>query len=415
MFLKTSNHTNNYLSSPIDTKPSVLWKFKTNAEVISSAVIVNNVLYIGSNDNNMYAINANNGNLIWKFKTKGKIPSTPLVANNKVMFLSYDGFFYALNANNGKLVWKFKTLGEETFKVKDYFNGKFKPDFWDFYLSSATTKGNNVYFGSSDKHIYALDIETGKLNWKTKVDGSVHTSPALKNNILVVADWESNIYALNANEGNEVWKFTTGKDTAQYIWHGVQASPSISENNVFIGSRDAKFYSLNIQTGEAIWVQNNFNKSWMPSSAAISKDNIYTGSSDSFAFFALQKETGEIKYKTKTNSYAFSSPAIDSTMAYIGAANGILYGIELKNGNIKWEYETNGRKTDTLNIYNKSGVIEIEKLKTYLKGIDNMPKLTEKYTEWFKSTGAILSSPTIYNNTIYFGSNDGYIYALKQL
>jgi len=253
-------------------------------------------------------------------------------------------FFYALNQSDGKLVWKFKSGGEFKFKVKDYYNGSFKPDFWDFYLSSAVVNNNIVYFGSSDSNVYALDIESGKKMWNYKTGGNIHASPAIYKNSVLIGSWDSNVYCLNAKTGAKNWSYSTGRDTSQYIWLGIQASPSVDSNIVYIGSRDAKLYAFNIASGDTLWTKNKFDMSWMPSSAAISGDNFYCGSSDSFSFFSINKKTGDINYATKTNAYTFSSPAIDKKMAYIGSANGRLFGINLISGEVKWEFQTIGSR-----------------------------------------------------------------------
>ncbi|GAB2768970.1 hypothetical protein GCM10010465_12870 [Actinomadura fibrosa] len=412
MFLGKKEHTPEYKSVAVKKEPHLLWKFKTNGQVISSPVIADSLVYIGSNDKNLYALDSSSGELIWKYETGGAINSTPLIADGKVMFLSYDGFFYALDAANGKLLWKFETGGESKFKVKDYFNGSFKPDFWDFYLSSAVVEGNTVYFGSSDTNIYALDIKTGEKIWNYTAGGSIHSSPAIAENSLVVGSWDGNIYCLDITTGEEKWKYSTEKDLKSYIWLGVQASPSIDNEVVYIGSRDAKFYALELETGQPIWVQEDFNRSWMPSSAAIGKENIYTGSSDSFSFYSIDKQTGAINYATKTNAYTFSSPAIDNEMAYIGSSNGRLYGIELESGDIKWHFKTGGIKSDTIRLFNEQGFMDVERYRELTKDIKDMPRLSAFMNEAFVNTGAILSSPVISNRVVYFGSSDGYVYAI---
>ena len=352
------------------------------------------------------------GETKWNYKTNGSINSTPLVANGKVLFLSYDGFFYALDQTDGKLLWKFKTEGESVFKVKDYYNGSFQPDYWDFYLSSAIEKDGVVYFGSSDFNIYALDIATGNKIWNYRTEGSIHSSPAISENSLVVGSWDSNVYCIDITTGKEKWTFATGKDIEGYIWLGVQASPSIDNGTVYIGSRDAKYYALNIKTGDTLWSKDEFDKSWMPSSAAIGKDNIYTGSSDSFSFFSISKKTGHINYATKTNAYAFSSPAIDDDMGYIGSANGRLFGIGLNEGDIKWEFKTIGCETDTIKLFNTKGEMDLENSKALTVGINDMPSLNKVFEDALISAGAIFSSPVISDQIIYFGSSDGYIYAI---
>ncbi len=412
MFMNNKRHTGNYNSISVKKNPSLRWKVKTGGQVISSPVIVENDLYVGSGDQKLYAINALTGDIKWEYKTEGSINSTPLVTKGKVLFLSYDGYFYALNQSDGKLLWKFKTGGESIFKVKDYYNGSFKPDFWDFYLSSAIEKNDLVYFGSSDSNVYALDVATGTEVWSYKTEGSIHSSPALYENSLVIGSWDSAIYCLDATTGLEHWSYTTGRDTEQYIWLGIQASPSIKEGIVYIGSRDAKFYAFNIKTGDTLWTKDEFERSWMPSSAAIGEKSIYTGSSDAFSFYSIDKETGHINYRTKTNAFSFSSPAIDHEMGYIGSANGRLYGIDLDTGEIKWEFQTIGCKTDSINVFNREGELDLTKYKELSSDIQDMPTLSSFYTDVFINVGSILSSPVISNQVIYFGSSDGYVYAI---
>ena len=60
-------------------------------------------MYFGSNDSNLYALDAAKGTLRWKFKTHGRITSSPAVADGRVYFGSYDGIFYALDAEHGTL------------------------------------------------------------------------------------------------------------------------------------------------------------------------------------------------------------------------------------------------------------------------------------------------------------------------
>lgn len=349
----------------------------------------------------------------WQFETKGPVNSSPLVAKGKVMFLSMDGNFYAVNKENGELLWKFKTEGEEKFNVKDYYNGSFKPDFWDFYLSSAVVKDGLVYFGSSDANVYALELETGKMCWSHKTGGSIHSSPAISGNSLVIGSWDSNVYCLDAATGGEKWKFATGKDLKNYIWLGVQASPSIENGVVYIGSRDAKFYALDLESGKPKWVQDDFERSWMPSSAAIAGNNLYTGSSDAFSFYSINKSSGAINYRTNTNAYTFSSPAVDGEMAYMGSANGRLYGIDLTEGNIQWEFKTAGIHNDTIRMFEAGGKMDENRYMELTKDINDMPSLSVLMENAFAGSGAILSSPVISGQVIYFGSSDGNVYAVS--
>lgn len=412
-FLQNESHTNFRKVVDITVPPKLLWKINTNASIVSSPIVHDNILYMGNQDGTMQAISALNGSILWKFNTSGAINSTPAISNEKLTFLSMDGYFYSIHATSGKLLWKFKTDGESKFKVKDYYTGEFKPDFWDFYLSSPIIHNDVVYFGSSDSNLYALNLNTGELVWKFKTMASIHSSPAYYNNKIIVGSWDSSVYALDASTGDLRWQFETGKDFEQYIWHGVQASPSVENDIVYVGSRDGSVYALNVETGKPIWSNDNFERSWMPSSIAIDENNIYTGSSDAFALFTLKKENGEIQYRTNTKTYTFSTPFVSLEMIYVGTAGGHLIGIDKKTGNILWDFKEATKTTDSIEMFMPDGSLHLENLKKLTKSVSDMPSLSKIYDQGFKNSGAILSTPTIENGILYFGTYSGHVYAIQ--
>jgi outer membrane protein assembly factor BamB len=59
------------------------------------------VVYVGSDDGNVYALKAATGVKLWSFLTGGDVYSSPAVANRVVYFGSEDGNVYALNAATG--------------------------------------------------------------------------------------------------------------------------------------------------------------------------------------------------------------------------------------------------------------------------------------------------------------------------
>lgn len=405
-----------YNSEAVKNNVKELWKFKTDGQIHASVAFDEKSIYIGSQDQYFYSVDAENGKLNWRFKTGGEIFSTALIYRNHVYFQSFDGFLYKLKKETGKLVWKFKTEGEKKHQIKNYYNPKeFVNGFWDFYQSSPTVLDDIIYFGTGET-FYAVDANNGEKMWDYKTEGAIHSSPAIENDKIVFGSYDSRVYCLNAKTGIDIWTYETGRDTAQYVWLGVEASPLIDSGKVYIGSRDAKVYCFDINTGDTIWTNDNFNRSWMPSSFAIGEKEIYSGSSDGFSFYSLNKQSGKIEYTLKTNSYTFSSPAISQNMAYIGSANGRLYGVNLEDKEIEWEYKTYGVITDTLKVYNDKGEMDIERMKTLFKSfnVNDYNSLYNFYEMSFMSTGAILSSPVANNNIIYFGSCDGYLYAISE-
>ena len=109
----------------------------------SSPAVVNGVVYVGSDDKNLYALDATSGALLWKYTTGGSVSSSPAVANGVVYFGSYDNNTYALDATSGALLWKYTTGNRVS--------------------SSPAVANGVVYVGSWDNNLYALDAATGTL------------------------------------------------------------------------------------------------------------------------------------------------------------------------------------------------------------------------------------------------------------
>ena len=77
----------------------------------SSPAVANGVVYVGSGDYNVYALDAATGAKLWSYHTGGAVYSSPTVANGVVYVGSYDYNVYALNAATGAKLWSYHTDG----------------------------------------------------------------------------------------------------------------------------------------------------------------------------------------------------------------------------------------------------------------------------------------------------------------
>ena len=85
------------------------WSFKTGSDVFSSPAIGSDgTIYVGSSDNNLYAINPD-GSKKWAFKTGGDVYSSPAIGSDGTIYVgSRDDYLYAINPD-GSRKWRFKT------------------------------------------------------------------------------------------------------------------------------------------------------------------------------------------------------------------------------------------------------------------------------------------------------------------
>jgi eukaryotic-like serine/threonine-protein kinase len=72
------------------------------------------VVFVGSGDKNVYALNASTGAKLWRRKMGYGVFSSPAVANGVVYFSAYKGNttskVYALNARTGVGLWSYATF-----------------------------------------------------------------------------------------------------------------------------------------------------------------------------------------------------------------------------------------------------------------------------------------------------------------
>jgi PGF-CTERM protein len=66
--------------------------------VASSPAVANGVVYVGSDDNNLYALNATTGAKLWSYTTGGYVDSSPAVVKGVVYVGSDDGNVYAIGS-----------------------------------------------------------------------------------------------------------------------------------------------------------------------------------------------------------------------------------------------------------------------------------------------------------------------------
>lgn len=411
MFRGDLAHTGIYDTTGPRQLKGVKWSLHTGAAMLSSPAIAGSTVYIGSDDNRLYAADLASGKQLWMFQTGGPVRSSPAVVEGAVYFGSYDGFFYAVDASTGKLKWKFETAGERRFEAKGLHGFKPAtqtiPDFWDTFQSSPAVFAGLVYFGSGDGNLYALDAASGQLKWKFATGNVVHSSPAISDGIVYFGSWDSYLYALDAVTGGEKWRFKTKEDPKTFNHQGIQSSPLVADGVVYFGCRDAHLYAVDAKTGAEKWNFDNHG-TWINATPALLDGTVYVGASIPGTFFALDAATGKPRYQIDMRFPVFSSAAIAGGMAYVGSDNGKLNAIDLASGKVAWEFQTEAGRKNAFGVIKPDGNMNFDVLFKSLFFED-----TNRDDEKIYALGSILSSPVVDRGVVYFGSTDGNLYALE--
>jgi len=406
MFMGDARHTGIAATASTDiTKLKPVWRHRLAAEISASPVVAGNLLYVAAENGNLYAFDLTTHKQVWLYHAEGGTGSTPAFADGRLYVLSRDGYLAALDAATGKALWRFRTGGEARFGVPGGYGmpktDGITPDPWDFWLSAPLVQDGRVYFGSSDHHVYALDAITGQEAWRFEADDSIHAAPALSDGRLFIATWGTTLYALDAATGAKLWDFQGGKDADTGIFQGFSAAPTVDGDTVYIGSRDGYMRAFDTADGKLRWAY-DAEKSWVLATAAVDADNLYFPTSDTTIFVALDKRTGQEKYRTDTRVWTYTSPVIAGDYVFAGTMTGDLYGFDKRTGKIVWHYQTDEAKADALDLIDDAGKLRMDVL--FPQGFPPAPGV-----ENVKTLGAFEASPIWTGNRLIAATASGEI------
>ncbi|MGC8656417.1 MAG: PQQ-binding-like beta-propeller repeat protein [Thermoplasmata archaeon] len=392
------------------------WSFLTGGNVVSSPSVWNGILYVGSNDGNLYALYANNGTMLWSYPTGTAIVDKPLVYNGNVYFGS--NTLYALNASTGSLVWSFKfPPGQKAGNVE----------------SSPAEYGGNIYFGDDNNYVYDVNYSNGNVVWYAQTKGSVQASPTvgIVNNIAMVfiGSDDNNMYAytalLNAplprGPGGlaPLWTFNSGAQ--------IHTKALLYNGNIYFGNNNNNLYDLVASTGTQTLKPYGLGGK-VYSSPVEFNGNIYIGSNAPYYYSLAVGANGYTRnWRFMPGNNIYSTAYVTPYNVYFGSDDDSLYNLNINNGLVNWTFTTYGPVrssplyynnmvffgSNDHNVYALNVTPKWEKRVT-VPSLPVMPSSPVPSLKWVYNTGnAVRSSPSIAYGNVYVGSNSGYIYSLN--
>jgi len=91
-----------------DKDKKLLWKTRVDEQASGSLALKNGILYGGTMfpDGILFALDAKTGKMLHSFKTKGGFDAAPVISGDTLYIGSFDDNFYAVNINNFTTKWK---------------------------------------------------------------------------------------------------------------------------------------------------------------------------------------------------------------------------------------------------------------------------------------------------------------------
>lgn len=278
-------------------RPTVRWSVDTGSSAWAGLERdgESGFIFVGNDGGTLHAIDAT-GAIRWKFATGKPIKARPAVIGDSVYVSSDSGFLYRLDKLTGGERWRVAVDSGSPARIP----ASEENSRWDRYGSSVVADARCLYYASRDRHLYAIDIATGRETWRVAAGDLVVAAGDL-----VVAD-----------------------------------------DRVLVGSRTYELIALDAASGKEQW-KHYYWFSWIESPPVVRDDVVYTGSSDATQVFAIGLADGRLRWKTSVPGWAWSRLAVNDDLVIAGTAgvveypgmrSGSLVALDRRTGALRWLY-----------------------------------------------------------------------------
>jgi len=310
----------------------------------------------------------------WSFEGSGRVwgyepglttwtsPAIAMVDDEPIVFVgSYDHAVYALNAFSGAERWKFNT-GDTIHSAPVIYRNQ---------------NEHIVYVASNDRSIYAIDAKYGRQKWvytvesfRPSIGGSRLASPCVGNldkgdPILVVPYWvwdrsvsngkqKSAVVALTIDGGAKVWEteVSDGELTAA-VFSKIQGTGML-----FLGSNSGNVIALRANDGAVVWKRTELDAVRSPPAIvhAQGKDLAITASKYGL-IRSVDALTGKENWSHQAGDRITGSPSILGRKAYVGSYDRNVYGIEIATGLAKEKLSAHSGIYSSLSVIPEIGLV----------------------------------------------------------
>jgi outer membrane protein assembly factor BamB len=210
----------------------VVWSYQTGAAIESSPAVVDGTVYIGSDDQYLYALDAATGGLRWRALTGGAVYGSPAVGNGLVYDTSGDNHLYAFDVATGDVAWSVDLGGFAATQT------------------SPALAGSRVFATSGTQTVFAIDAQTGQTYWSKPLinlgcalDGGY--SPAVWNRVLYQTGCSIPLIALNAGNGAFLWRSDLNPEPT--------TGPVLARRAAFYPTSAREMRAANASSGAVKW------------------------------------------------------------------------------------------------------------------------------------------------------------------
>lgn len=324
-------------ASPLTERPEVLWKFSGNGHGFEATVaIADGIVFAGCLDGELYALSLADGQLKWKYHTELGFSAPAAVKDGRVFVGDTDGKFYCFEAATGKPIWGAEATGEinsgaNFYKDKVLFGSQdatlychdaasgalvWKYSIGDQIRCSPTVVEGRAFLAGCDAKLHIIDVEKGEAITSVEIDAPTGSTPGVGGANVYFGTEGSSFFAIDWQQAKVAWTMKSPRNMP------FRSSAAVTADLVIFGGRDKQIYALDAADGKERW--RFATRSRVDSSPVVVGDRVYVGSSDG-RLYALDRKTGKKLWDYEAGGDFVASPAVADGRLVIGNTDGTLY------------------------------------------------------------------------------------------
>lgn len=267
---------------------------------------------------------------LWSLRTRGALEPPPVVAYGKVYLTSARGILYAINSRSGRVVWRRK--------------------FPNCIAGSPAVAGSVVYVPLMHRRpcgknapgargmIVALGAKSGHTRWRF-VTGAIESAPLIVGHRLYFGSWDRHVYALDLRRKRHRMVWSTELDEK------IPGAVAYANGTIYAGTNGGRLYALSARTGRLRWRAESFarfgQREYFYASPAVAYGRVYVGNTDG-TVYAFGATTGHLLWARQAGTYVYSAPAVWRNMVFVGTWDGWFSALDARTGNFRWRYRAPG-------------------------------------------------------------------------
>ena len=241
------------------------------------------------------------------------------------------------------------------------------------------------------------------LLWSFNTGDSIEATAAIADGVVYIPTMDGRCYALDLNSGKELWKFVNPD------MDGAKSSPCIAGDLVCYGDDFGVFRALDRKTGEQRWKIETEGE--IISSATHIKGVILFGSYDT-ALYCVDAQNGKEVWKLQTDGPVHCSPSLVDDQVAVAGCDGVLRLVNVFNGKETRSLEIGGNIASTPAV--GKDLLFVGTMNAQVLGID-FKDMTRKWTYQHPTRSfEYYSSAALAEDTVIIGGRDKMVHCLDR-